>query len=44
MIEVSSYSVREGDIWELSEAAFTAKPTVGTTVVSTVTGKKWTVA
>lgn len=43
-MEARAYSVREGDIWELSEAAFTAKPTVGTTVVSTVTDKKWTVA
>lgn len=38
------YPVREGDIWELSEDAFTTKPTVGATVVTTITDKKWTVA
>ena len=43
-MEARAYAVREGDIWELSENAFTAKPTVGTTVVTTITDKKWTVA
>lgn len=43
-MEARAYPVREGDIWELSEDAFTAKPTVGTTVVTTITDKKWTVA
>lgn len=42
-MEARAYAVREGDIWELSENAFTAKPTVGTTVVTTITDKKWTV-
>lgn len=43
-MEARAYSVREGDVWELSVDAFTQEPTVGSTVVTTVTGKKWTVA
>lgn len=43
-MEARAYSVREGDIWELSEAAFSQKPTVGETTISTVNGKKWVVA
>ena len=43
-MEARAYSLREGDIWELSEDAFTQKPTVGTTTITTITGKKWTVA
>ena len=43
-MEARAYSVREGDIWELSEDAFDQKPTVGTSTISTVSGKKWVVA
>lgn len=43
-MEARAYPLREGDIWELSEDAFTQKPTVGSTVINAVTDKKWTVA
>ena len=39
-MEARAYSVREGDIWELSEAAFSQKHTVGEPTISTVNGKK----
>lgn len=41
--ELRCYPLHEGDIWEMSEEAFTAAPTVGTTVITTITGKKLTV-
>jgi len=43
-MEARAYPLREGDIWELSEDAFTQKPTVGETTITSITGKKWTVA
>lgn len=43
-MEARAYPLREGDIWELSEDAFTQKPTVGETTITTITEKKWTVA
>lgn len=43
-MEARAYSVREGDIWELSEAAFSQKPTVGTSTITSISGKKWVVA
>ncbi len=39
-----AYPLREGDIWELSVDAFSQKPTVGETTITTITGKKWVVA
>lgn len=42
-MEARAYPLREGDIWELSVDSFTQKPTVGETVVTTITGKKWAI-
>ena len=43
-MEARAYPLREGDVWELSEDAFSQKPTVGETVVTAIGDKKWTVA
>ena len=42
-VEERAYSLREGDIWELSKEAFEGSPVVGSTITS-ISGKKWVIA
>ena len=41
--EERAYSLREGDIWELSKENFVGDPVVGATITS-VSDKKWVIA